>query len=273
MDGPTQSGSIQEELSILEDVFFVKYACEEDHNARKRDLANKLQPLLGDSTDSTLLLCFGVPDKCHIVPVSIPDPTDEVAIWRQLRQTKASYQGWWRRIFNFGIISHISIVKVCHEVMNFSHSWPDKSPQIYIGGVAKGTNNPRSAVKFIGKYTKEDLQLDIDRAERIIQNYEAQEWPCGYNSLTGRTECFQDCISQMIDVDCPERRKFEAERQLQNLKTLSLMSLAFEDPDLASLNDFLQDKSVIYGHRSVHEIDLISVSFLIFCDFAIKGYT
>jgi hypothetical protein len=87
--------------------------------------------------------------------------------------------------------------------------------------------------------------------ERILDNYQEQDYPCQYNLSTGRVDCYETCVSYIIDEECPEKVKFEAERQLGNLETHHLMNLAFSNPELASLNDFLQDEKVIYGHRSV----------------------
>lgn len=98
-------------------------------------------------------------------------------------------------------------------------------------------------------YTKKDLQNENKRLERILDNYQEPDYPCQYNLSTGRVDCY-DCVSDMI-VECPEKVKFEAERQLGNLETRHLMNLAFSNPELASLNDFLQGEKVVYGHRSV----------------------
>lgn len=107
------------------------------------------------------------------------------------------------------------------------------------------------AAEFVGMYTKKDLQNEKKRLERIIDNYRQQDDPCQYNLSTGSVDCWETCVSSIIDVECPEKVKYDAERQLENLETHRLMTLAFSDPELASLNDFLQGENVVYGHRSV----------------------
>jgi hypothetical protein len=100
-------------------------------------------------------------------------------------------------------------------------------------------------------YVREDPSNKKRRLEHLIEDYEVQEFPCQYDLSTGRVECFASCVSDMIDVPCPEKVKFEAERQFQTLQTHPLVQLAFSNPNLASLNDFLQEEKVVYGHRSV----------------------
>lgn len=107
------------------------------------------------------------------------------------------------------------------------------------------------AVEFAGMYTKIDLQSEKKRLETIIENHMEQGEPCQYDLSTGLVHCSFDCVSHDIDMRCPELVKLEAERQLGNLNTQPLMRLAFSNPELATLNEFLQGENLIYGHRSV----------------------
>ena len=103
----------------------------------------------------------------------------------------------------------------------------------------------------MGMYERQNHSAEKRQLEQVIDDYEEQDPPCPYYLSTGRVECFESCVSAMIDVQCPEKVKFKAERQLQNLQTQPLMKLAFSNTQLASLNDFLQEEKVTYGHRSV----------------------
>ena len=120
----------------------------------------------------------------------------------------------------------------------------------------RGHNSSRGAVEFVGMYTLKDLQTEKKRLKNIIENHEEQEYPCQYNLSTGQIECFSTCVSEMIDMECPEMARFKAQRQLENLETHQLMRLAFSNPELSSLNDFLLGEQVIYGHRSVSREDI-----------------
>lgn len=55
------------------------------HNARKEALANLLEPLLGDGTETFVLLCWGKEHECSVALVSISDSADETVIWREIK--------------------------------------------------------------------------------------------------------------------------------------------------------------------------------------------
>ncbi|KAJ5100764.1 hypothetical protein N7456_006816 [Penicillium angulare] len=204
------------------------------HNARKKALANLLEPLLGDGAEAIVLLCWGKEHECSVVPVSISDSADETVIWREIKQAWRSRGGWWRRHICFPGVKCVDLIEVSLAGMNL-----------------RAHNSSRGAVGFVGMYTGKDLQNEKERLKHIIKNTEEQDYGCQYNLSTGQVECFATCVSEMIDVKCPEKARFEAQRQLENLETHQLMRLAFSNPELSSLNDFLRGEHVVYGHRSV----------------------
>jgi hypothetical protein len=71
----------------------------------------------------------------------------------------------------------------------------------------------------VGMYVRENPSTEKRRLEHLIEDYEEQEFPCQYDLSTGRVDCFASCVSAMIGVRFPEKVKFEAERQLQDLQT------------------------------------------------------
>ncbi|KAJ5712337.1 hypothetical protein N7493_008805 [Penicillium malachiteum] len=96
--------------------------------------------MLGDGTDTFVLLCWGKEYECSIIPVKISDADNKTVIWRKTKK---------------------------------------------------------------------------QRLERIIENYQEQEYPCQYDSSIGRVECFVSCMSYEwsdIMVQCPEEVKFKAQR-------------------------------------------------------------
>lgn len=107
------------------------------------------------------------------------------------------------------------------------------------------------AVEFVGMFAKHDVQSEKKRLGSIIDNHMEQDDPCQYDLSTGLVNCSYGCVSHDIDVRCPDLLKFEAERQLDHVNTQPLMRLAFSNPELAFLNDFLRGEKLIYGHRSV----------------------
>lgn len=213
--------------------FIVEDSREVSHNARKNALAAALKPMVGDKTDIFVLLCFGEEYKCSIIPVSVSDRYDETVIWSEIRQAWNTCRGW-RRFFSAFGVKVVDLVDISIAGMN------RRNPSCSGG-----------AAEFVGMYTKKDLQIEKKRLESVIEGYEEQEYPCPYNPCTGLVNCFDNCVSYDEDVKCPEKVKFDAERQLENLETRHLMKHAFSHPELAHLNDYLQGEKVIYGHRDI----------------------
>ena len=80
--------------------------------------------------------------------------------------------------------------------------------------------NQQSTYKkwFIGTYTTDDLLPEKKRLEQIIVDYQPQQFPCPYDSFIGCVNCFESCISSILDdEECPEKRLYEAERELSSL--------------------------------------------------------
>ena len=72
---------------------------------------------------------------------------------------------------------------------------------------------------FVGLYTIEDLDGERKRLEHAINNYEPQNFPCPYNSRSGRPSCSPDCVTAFIDcMGCPEGILYEAQRKLSRVK-------------------------------------------------------
>lgn len=84
------------------------------HESRKSDLGKALEPMLGDDRSATILLCWGAKHHCHIFPVNIENPTDEVAVWQEIHWAWYCYRGHWRRYLPFFGVREVDIVKVCH---------------------------------------------------------------------------------------------------------------------------------------------------------------
>lgn len=96
----------------LESVFSVTDGRETAHNNRKDALAEQLLSMLGDDADAVVLLCWGQQYHCSIIPVSISDESDEVAMWTKINQAWYTRRGWWRRYIPFFGAEHVDIVEV-----------------------------------------------------------------------------------------------------------------------------------------------------------------
>ena len=115
-------------------------------------------------------------------------------------------------------------------------------------GKYSGTNK---AVEFVGMFAKHDVQSEKKRLESIIDNHKERGYLCDYDLSTGLVNCCYDCASDDMGIRCPDLLRLEAERQLDHVNTQPLMRLAFSNPKLAFLNDFLRGEKLIYGHQSV----------------------
>lgn len=73
------------------------------HTHQKADLANILKLML-DKDASSIFICWGEKDCCHIVPVIVADFADKVTTWQQISQAFYVFKGSWRRyIPAFGV--------------------------------------------------------------------------------------------------------------------------------------------------------------------------
>ena len=87
---------------------------EERHKARQGKISEMLAPLINtDHTDhSVVLLCWGKPNKCHIIPVKIPISADAVAVWQEIRRGWFAHRGGWRKRAPLLGVRQVDIVDV-----------------------------------------------------------------------------------------------------------------------------------------------------------------
>ncbi|PMD52179.1 uncharacterized protein K444DRAFT_709177 [Hyaloscypha bicolor E] len=165
------------------------------HERRKRELLEILEPVLGsdDSDSSSIFLCWGKDNRCHIVPVKIPNSADDVTVWQEIRRVWYAHRGGWRKRLNLFGVREVGIV------------------EISIAGRELKCKQQTKHKRFVGTYTTEDLAAEKGRLEQIIASYDPQEFPCPYNPSTGQVNCFSSCISYKLDgIICPERTLYQA---------------------------------------------------------------
>jgi hypothetical protein len=61
-------------------------------------MANILKPML-DKDASSILICWGEKECCHIVPVIVADSADEVTAWREMSRTFYASKGELEKIY------------------------------------------------------------------------------------------------------------------------------------------------------------------------------
>ena len=88
------------------------------HINRKKEIEQILGPLLAESTNNVLLLCWGDKDRCHIIPTSIPHEANEVNIWESIRAAWYARRGHWRTYIPLYGVQQVDIVEVCLHTNN-----------------------------------------------------------------------------------------------------------------------------------------------------------
>lgn len=102
----------------------------------------------------------------------------------------------------------------------------------------------------MGIFSEENLTLVKSPLQKIIAEYEPQEWPCFYDEKYGETRCTVDCVTNSgATAACPEQELFNAERKLQQVKMRGLKRLAFNYPEIAEANRLLKGENIAYSSR------------------------
>jgi hypothetical protein len=86
------------------------------HERRKKELLEILESVLGsdDSDSSSIFLCWGKDNRCHIVPVKIPNSANDVTVWQEIRRAWYAHRGDWRKRLNLLGVREVGIVEVRH---------------------------------------------------------------------------------------------------------------------------------------------------------------
>ncbi|KAL2820862.1 hypothetical protein BDW59DRAFT_181387 [Aspergillus cavernicola] len=199
------------------------------HNARKDELKKVLDPMFSADGSNSVLVCWGKSSCCHITPIRVGDPDNEVPVWQELRQQWYSRRGKWRKYLPFYCVPEVDIIEVSiagQDSIQFEGATP--------------------TAKFIGTYSFNDTFSEQKRLEKVIEDYQPQEFPCAYDSDTGYVNCSMNCITRLLDdAKCPERTRYKAERKLASLHKGPFLKLAFLDPNIATLNPLLNKEGVI----------------------------
>jgi len=81
------------------------------HTRPKEDMAKTLKPML-DKDASSILICWGEKERCHIVPVIIANSADEVTAWREISRAFYAFKGSWRRYIPAFGVKQVDVVEV-----------------------------------------------------------------------------------------------------------------------------------------------------------------
>jgi hypothetical protein len=111
----------------------------------------------------------------------------------------------------------------------------------------QGSNHLTNDI-LVGSYKKEDVAAQKKRWEQVIAENMPSEYMCWYNSSTGEVDCDDECPALFSDeFACPEAIYHNTERALSRLNMRRFLTLAFSDPNLAKVNNFIP-RDLVMSH-------------------------
>jgi len=110
----SKATGINSEVTDQEEGWIAAHAQTEDHEKRKKELSEILEPAFGfDHPDSsTIFLCWGKENRCHIVPIQIPNSADDEAKWQEIRRVWYIHRWDWRKWLKLFGVKGVHIVEV-----------------------------------------------------------------------------------------------------------------------------------------------------------------
>jgi hypothetical protein len=84
------------------------------HQKRKEEVLEVLESMFPtDGSDSvSLLLCWGKPDRCQILPTSISNSADGVDQWHTIRRAWYKHRRGWRKLIPYFSVQDVSFAEV-----------------------------------------------------------------------------------------------------------------------------------------------------------------
>jgi hypothetical protein len=85
-----------------------------EHQKCKDEIQEVLKSMFpADGSDSvSLLLCWGKPDRCQILPTRISNSADDVEKWHKIREAWYEYKGGWRKLIPYFGVQEVSLAEV-----------------------------------------------------------------------------------------------------------------------------------------------------------------
>ncbi|PWY82687.1 hypothetical protein BO83DRAFT_385284 [Aspergillus eucalypticola CBS 122712] len=201
------------------------------HEIRNEELADFFKPMLEEDF-TVIFICWGRKERCRIVPVVITDPTNEVTAWQAISREFYAQRGVWAKYLPWFCVNKVEIV------------------DISIAGQKLANDHRSTGIEYVGIYNSEDLVAKRKHLEQVIADYKPQDWPCPYDISTGSVVCLYDCVTSYADyVECPERTKFRAERELSLLSLRPILTQCFFQAKIAAHNHLLSRERLIHGHQ------------------------
>jgi hypothetical protein len=85
-----------------------------EHQKCKEEIQEVLKSMFSDDdSDSVwLLLCWGKPDRCRILPTRISHSVDDVEKWHKIREEWYEHRGGWRKLIPYFGVQEVSLAEV-----------------------------------------------------------------------------------------------------------------------------------------------------------------
>jgi hypothetical protein len=83
-----------------------------EHKRRVEDLKEKLKYIFPENGSAVLLMCWGKPSHCSILPVRVSSPEDEVTTWSEINKAWYNRRGNWRKIIPGLRVARVDSVEV-----------------------------------------------------------------------------------------------------------------------------------------------------------------
>jgi hypothetical protein len=85
-----------------------------EHQKCKDEVQEVLKSMFSDDSSDFvwLLLCWGKPDRCQILPIRISHSADDVDKWHKIRKAWYEHRGGWRELIPYFGVQEVSLAEV-----------------------------------------------------------------------------------------------------------------------------------------------------------------
>lgn len=84
----------------------------DEHKRRIEDLKEKLKYIFPENGSAMVLMCWGKPSHCSILPVRVSSSEDEEGTWSEINKAWYNRRGNWRRIIPGLSVARVDSVEV-----------------------------------------------------------------------------------------------------------------------------------------------------------------
>lgn len=93
-----------------------------EHKHRVAELKEKVRHMLPESGSAVVLMCWGKPSCCSILPVRVSSPENEVSTWSDIQRAWYNRRGSWRKFMPGWMVAQVDSVDVSLIAQSFQIS-------------------------------------------------------------------------------------------------------------------------------------------------------